>query len=250
MDIFEEITSDVLERLKDVEAGATIRLSSNGGDVFAAIAAFNLLKDKGVVIEIVGLAASAASIIACAGKTIRMASNAAIKMHNPAAGLNGFYTRAELERQAAALTAAEASIIRCYMTRLSAEKARELLDRESWIAAEEAKTLGLTDEIIAPVNDVTTSIRGEERRRLRELQSLKGQGATADALIETAMVEGLTVAQMRPLLSAIRKVGAGELTALIADQMTSGAAGVKGASTSEERAAQMQRVIDKANAMR
>lgn len=253
IDIFGDINGDLPGRLAEVQEGETIRLSSSGGDVFAAIASYNLLKDKGVTIEIVGLAASAASIIAAAGKVVRMTSNAAIMLHNPAVSLNGFYTAADLERQAAGLKAAESSIIRCYSTRLTAEVARELLDRETWLTAEEAKSYGLVDEIIEPLlaTALTTSIRAEESKRLRELVALKGAGSTSDALVETAMVEGLTAAQVQPFLSAIKKVPvAAELTAVIRDQMTSGAAGVLGSTGEDARAAQLKRIIDYANATR
>lgn len=66
-----------------------VHINSPGGDVFAALNIANALRDqqvsKGRTVETIvdGLAASAASIIAMAGKTVTMADNALMMVHQP-----------------------------------------------------------------------------------------------------------------------------------------------------------------------
>ncbi len=62
----------------------TVYINSPGGDVFEGLAIYNLLKDhKGkVTVKIMGLAASAASVIAMAGDEIQIPKSAFYMIHN------------------------------------------------------------------------------------------------------------------------------------------------------------------------
>ena len=64
----------------------TVCINSGGGDVFAANAIFTRLKDCSakVTVKIDGWAASAATIIAMAGDTIKIARNGVFMIHDPA----------------------------------------------------------------------------------------------------------------------------------------------------------------------
>ena len=146
MELFEEITLETLQRVSaTVKDNDVVRINSSGGDIFAAISIYNILQEHHVTTEVVGLAASAASLIAQAGTKRRIAANALMMLHNPALYLEGCYNRKELERHGAMLTAAESSIIRCY-NRTTPEVVRRLLDEEKWLTAQEAVEAGLADE--------------------------------------------------------------------------------------------------------
>lgn len=60
-----------------------IRINSGGGDVFAAQAIYNLLRtyDGAKTVRIDGLAASAATVVACAGDFVIMPDNALFMIH-------------------------------------------------------------------------------------------------------------------------------------------------------------------------
>ncbi|HMR37898.1 MAG TPA: Clp protease ClpP, partial [Paracoccus sp. (in: a-proteobacteria)] len=62
----------------------TVQINSPGGDMFEGIAIYNLLRahPAEVSIEVLGIAASAASIIAMAGDNIRMAPSSFLMLHN------------------------------------------------------------------------------------------------------------------------------------------------------------------------
>ena len=62
----------------------TVNINSPGGDVFEGIAIYNLLRehDGEVTVNVIGLAASIASVIAMAGDNIRIAKSAYFMIHN------------------------------------------------------------------------------------------------------------------------------------------------------------------------
>lgn len=132
-----------------------VHINSNGGSVFDGLAIYNMLKQhKGAVtIYIDGLAASAASLIACAGDKVFMASNGVIMVHLPAAGLEGFYRTDELDKVSAMLGTLRESIVTTYEARTHQPRAKleEMVDAETWLDAAEAKALGFVDEIIESV---------------------------------------------------------------------------------------------------
>ena len=68
-----------------------VRINSPGGDMFEGIAIYNLLRTHPakVTVEVLGWAASAASIIAMAGDEIRIAENAFFMVHDPAMTIEG-----------------------------------------------------------------------------------------------------------------------------------------------------------------
>lgn len=136
----------------------TVRVNSPGGDVFAAHAIFNMLKHyKGsVTIVIDGLAASAATIIAMAGDKIIMPSNSLMMIHNPAIGLNDYYSVNELQGVMEALDKIKGSIIAAYRTKCkcTAEEITTMMDAETWLNAEECLEKGFCDKIEGAVSAV------------------------------------------------------------------------------------------------
>ena len=62
-----------------------MEINSPGGDVFAGLAIYNALKGSGkeIVVKVMGVAASAASLIAMAGDKIVMPKNTFLMVHNP-----------------------------------------------------------------------------------------------------------------------------------------------------------------------
>lgn len=126
-----------------------LKINSPGGSVFAASEIYTELRNyKGEVnIEIVGLAASAASVIAMAGKS-KMSPTAQLMVHNVSTCANGDYR--DMEHTAEILKNANDTIANAYISKsgMSREKALELMNKESWLTATQAKELGLIDEIM------------------------------------------------------------------------------------------------------
>lgn len=127
----------------------TLKINSPGGDVFAASEIYTVLKNYAgrVEIEIQGLAASAASIIAMAGYC-KMSPTALLMVHNVSTSASGDYQ--VMEHQAEVLKKANKTMASAYVnkTGMSEEKALELMNKESYIDAQEALSLKLIDEIM------------------------------------------------------------------------------------------------------
>lgn len=130
-------------------ADLSVKINSVGGGLFGGITLYNLFNNHGgnVEVEIVGLAASSASIIAMAGDRVVMRRGAMMMIHNPMTVAAG--DAAEMRKAAEKLDAAQASIVEIYKAKTgkTAPQLRALLDAETWMTAEEAKREGFVDEI-------------------------------------------------------------------------------------------------------
>ncbi len=147
----DEITPAVFA--SELSAGSgpvTIWLNSPGGDVVAAARIYNMLLDYPgkVTVNIDGIAASAASVIAMAASTVAMSPVSMLMIHNPATLAMGDKT--ELSRALDMLESVKDSIINAYQlkTGLSRAKLSKLMDAETWMDATAAIDLGFANEIL------------------------------------------------------------------------------------------------------
>lgn len=127
-----------------------VEINSGGGSVFAGSEIYTALKSYSgnVVVKIVGLAASAASVIAMAGNKVIMSPTAHMMIHNVSSYSAGDYR--DMEHTAEILKSANNTIANAY--RIKTGKTQEdllsLMDNETWMTAEKAKELGFIDEIM------------------------------------------------------------------------------------------------------
>jgi ATP-dependent protease ClpP protease subunit len=144
------------ERLRGA-GDVRLRINSPGGDVFEGIAIYNDLvahqrTGKGrVEVEIVALAASAASIIAMAGERISMAKNAFLMIHNAWALTIG--DRHTHEAMSGVLGQIDQALAQTYADRTGQKLApiQTMMDDETWLSAEQAVEEGFADETLDPV---------------------------------------------------------------------------------------------------
>ena len=142
---------EVTEYLADLDVeNINVYINSNGGVVDTAIAINNALRrhKAKVTVNIDGIAASAATLITCAGDTVRMPKNALFMIHNPLTIAMG--DSEEMRKQADVLEKYKNSITETYLQKVNIDKEKlsELMDNESWLSAEEALKYGFIDEII------------------------------------------------------------------------------------------------------
>lgn len=140
---------DFIAELKAVNRPIHLRINSPGGDVFDGLAIGNYLASypHAVRATIDGYAASIASIIAASIKSVTIAANAFVMIHNPwtfAAGDSD-----ELKETAAVLDKIRDSLVTTYAKKCG--KARDVIsgwmDATTWFDATEAKEAGLVDAI-------------------------------------------------------------------------------------------------------
>ena len=142
---------EVTEYLADLDVeNINVYINSNGGVVDTAIAINNALRrhKAKVTVNIDGIAASAATLITCAGDTVKMPKNALFMIHNPSTIAMG--DSEEMRKQADVLEKYKNSIMETYLQKVNIDKEKlsELMDNESWLSAEEALEYGFIDEII------------------------------------------------------------------------------------------------------
>jgi ATP-dependent Clp protease protease subunit len=101
-----------------------------------------------VTVRIDGLAASAATYVAMAGDLVRMQDTAYFMIHDPWTIAIGNVE--ELKAVIDMLKSLKSGIVDAYATKtqLPAEKLAKLMSDETWMSANEAKTLGFIDEVI------------------------------------------------------------------------------------------------------
>jgi ATP-dependent protease ClpP protease subunit len=140
---------DVVAALADVKGDLNVRINSPGGDVFDGIAIFNILAghDGNVTVTVDGLAASAASVIAMAGDTVRMSTGTQLMIHDASGFCYG--NAADMTELADLLNRVSDTIASVYADRTGVDLAdwRGRMRAETWYSAQEAVDAGLADEM-------------------------------------------------------------------------------------------------------
>jgi len=145
-----------------------IRVNSMGGDAFDGVAIYNLLRDQSargvpVNIDVDGIAASAASIIAAAGDTVRIASNALVMIHEawmvtqgPAEDHDASAAMLRKLNQQMADTYAECATRHGKKT--TRDDALAAMKAETWLDAAEAVEFGIGTETSEPTKAAAMAV--------------------------------------------------------------------------------------------
>ena len=127
-----------------------LHINSPGGDCIAASQIYTMLMDypHDITVQIDGMAASAASVIAMAGTKVCMSPTSIMMIHNPFTCAMG--DSEEMRKAIQLLDEVKESIINAYeiKTGLSRAKLSHLMDSETWMNALKAKELGFCDEVL------------------------------------------------------------------------------------------------------
>lgn len=132
------------------EGDIDIWINSPGGDCIAASQIYNMLMDyKGnVTVKIDGIAASAASVIAMAGTTVKVSPTSLMMIHNPLTVAIGDST--EMKKAIQMLDEVKESIINAYELKTGQPRGKlsKLMDGETWLNANKALELGFADDML------------------------------------------------------------------------------------------------------
>lgn len=161
-----------------------VEINSPGGDVFAGVAIYNMLKNSGkeIIVKVMGVAASAASLIAMAGDTIQMPKNTMMMVHNPWSFAMG--NADELRETADTLDKIGASLLGTYVAKTGMDEAKmkELLATDTWMTADEALEMGFATEI---TDDIKVSAKFDMARADLPLKVQVALGLTPKAAEQT-----------------------------------------------------------------
>ena len=143
------------EELYSGDGPITLHINSPGGDCFAASQIYTRLMEypHDVTVQIDGMAASAASVIAMAGTRVQMSPTSMMMIHNPFTMAMG--DSEEMRKAIQLLDEVKESIINAYeiKTGQSRTKLSHLMDSETWMNAWKAKELGFCDEVMFAEGD-------------------------------------------------------------------------------------------------
>lgn len=160
------------------------RINSPGGDVFDGMALFNAFANHpgGVTTRIESLAASAASVLAMAGKKVEAYKNTMLMIHN--AWIFTIGDKNTLREIADLLEKIDGNILDIYTgkTKTGKKDMEQMMDKETWMTAREAKDKGLIDTILdgkaakaqfdlsmfSNVPDYISTVHAAEARELTE----------------------------------------------------------------------------------
>ena len=149
MTISPQTVRNQLKAMGDVDE-VIVNINSNGGDVFSGVTIYNMLRrfDAHITVNVDGLAASIASVIAMAGDTINMPGNAMLMIHN--AWTVGEGDARSFKKQAQDLERINNVVFNSYTDKnpdIDHALLQDYMDEETWLTAKEAKKLGLIDNI-------------------------------------------------------------------------------------------------------
>ncbi|TWG97012.1 Protease subunit of ATP-dependent Clp proteases [Ochrobactrum sp. J50] len=169
----------------------TVRINSPGGDMFEGIAIYNLLRahPAKVTVEVLGWAASAASIIAMAGDVIRMGLGSFMMVHNAWGVVIG--NRHDMREAASLFDEFDVALADIYHARTGMDRIgiERLMDAETFMTAAQAVEYGFADAVDDAIvhggNDedraraaATAPVRPEIQARRRIDAALAKQGVS------------------------------------------------------------------------
>ena len=168
-----------------------VNLNSPGGDFFEGVAIYNLLTQhpEKVTVNVLGLAASAASVIAMAGDEINMGEGAFLMIHNAWAMAGG--NRHDMREVADMLEPFDAAMADLYAARTGMDKkdVSALMDAETWMGKTAAIDSGFATGSLA--ESYVTEAQGSK-------------GTKAMAKVEAAMAQaGYTRSARRETLATL-----------------------------------------------
>ena len=149
---FGSTADELIAELRQITAPRMrVRVNSPGGSVFEGIAIANALRSHpaNVTVQVDGIAASIASVIAMAGDRIEMAPNTMMMIHDASGVCLG--NASDMEEMAELLDLISDNIADAYATRAGGtrEQWRERMRAETWYLPEDAVENGLADEAIS-----------------------------------------------------------------------------------------------------
>lgn len=206
----------------------TVNINSPGGDMFEGLAIYNLLREyEGkVTVKVLGLAASAASIIAMAGDEVQIGRGAFLMIHN--CWVYAMGNRHDLAQIAAEMEPFDKAMSDIYQARsgLDAATIDGMMDGETYIGGSEAVEKGFADGLLSADEIAdddespsaalrkldallakTNTPRSERRKLLKALSgSTPGAAATTDGMPgATEEINPETLSSLENALAALVK---------------------------------------------
>lgn len=144
-----------------------IKINSCGGDLYTGLAIHNALKGltghKTVIIE--GIAASAASVIACAGDDVQVYPGSIIMIHGVAALFWDYMMMDDLKKAIRSFDAGERAMAEVYHAKTGIEVAtlRSMMSNETWMTGSQAVDKGFADTLLGASGEPEMQLSADKR---------------------------------------------------------------------------------------
>lgn len=203
--------NSLLKQLKELEVDSiNVHINSYGGEVSQGLAIYNTLKDSKMKVTTVceGFACSAASVVFMAGDERIIKEASLLMIHNAWTWVKGDSN--ELKKQAEDLEKITQASVNAYKSKanISEEKIKELMDKESWITADEAVEYGFATKTESmEENGVNQSAFGTIRDVLlkKEIAPAQFEGILKAVELNTDDLAEKVVEKLKTLLEEKRK---------------------------------------------
>jgi ATP-dependent Clp protease protease subunit len=143
-----KIVSAILRKNKG--RAITVNINSPGGSFFDGVAIYNLLRDHDadINVRVIGLAASAASIVAMAGDSIEVAESGFVMIHN--AWTIAMGNKNDMQEVSEMLATFDVSMAGVYskQTGISEKEIAKMMDAETWISGPDAVDRGFATALL------------------------------------------------------------------------------------------------------
>lgn len=193
----EGITAKSISRqLRAIGGDVEVQINSPGGDVFEGFAIYNALREHpyNVTIKVIGMAASAASVIAMAGDEVQIGAAAFLMIHN--CWVMGIGNRHDLRELADFLEPFDGALKDVYVARSGQkpEAVAKWLDDETWMSGQLAIERGFANSLL-PSDAVSVDPKAQASdRTTHDIRSM-----------ELALVSsGMTRAQARERIQKVK----------------------------------------------
>lgn len=210
----------VIGWLNKQEGDIEININSNGGDVAGGLAIANAIKAyrKGKkTCNVIGVAASMASVIACAGDELTMGQGAFLMVHNPWTVTMG--NAEELRKDADTLDKMRDSILSFYLSKAygkSADDLKALMDAETWLTADDARAAGFL------VDDYAGEFKAAASLTRRAFAKAPDAAKAFVEFHDRKPVINSDTSEVSANATTARAVGAGEASGAVAGATTVG----------------------------
>ena len=152
-----------------------VQINSPGGDVFEGIAIYNVLREHPhpITVKVMGMAASAASIIAMAGDTIEIGAASFIMIHNTWVVSAG--NRHDMREVADWLEPFDQALVDVYAARTGQDpkKIAKWMDEETFMSGSMAMDRGFADALLASDAMTVDEKTKAEDRNINELRAME-----------------------------------------------------------------------------
>lgn len=184
----------------------TVHINSNGGELKEGLGIYNVLKSRNVTTICEGFAASAGSVIFCAGKTRIMQPASLLFIHQAQMGAEG--NADDFDKAANDLRIVTSAAVEAYKEAgitIDDDQLDAMLKAETWITPEEAVAYGFATQISEPEEDEDGVIINDAMRSIMAAVKRPGPATELSEMSAEYLIEAVLPDETVNALASLRE---------------------------------------------